>query len=109
MNAEDIRANHYARLNDYRNTREYAEWYRSISGEPPAGERPSLLGQRWEIDEAIYDEFLNMMPPLHWRGGSFYCMEECFDDYHAKFSREGGQYFCEYARLPRPAGPALEL
>ena len=102
----DTRAAHFARLNDYRNTREYAEFYHSIGGEAPAGELPSLLGQRWEITEELYDEFLNMMPPRFWRGGSFYCCEALFDDVAAKFSKEGDRYFCEYARYPKLAGPA---
>ena len=90
MTPAENRDNHFARLNDY---------------------SQSNVGQRWEIDEAIYTEFLEMMPPLHWRGGSFFMCEECFGGLHAKFTEEGGRYFCEFAPLPRRANalaPGIE-
>lgn len=100
MTPADLRATHFARLNAYTRTREYAEWYQTIGGPAPAADLPSLAGQRWEIDEAIYDEFLEMMPPIYAPGGFFTC-EETFDGYHARFTREGDRYYCEFARLPR--------
>lgn len=100
MTPAETRTNHFARLNDYRNSAEYQAYAREIGHAPPEGNLPSLIGNRWEIDEAIYDEFLEMMPPLHWRGGSFYCCEEAFGGLHAKFTREAGRYWCEFARLP---------
>lgn len=96
---EDVRTEHFRRLNDYQGTVEYAEFRRSI-GEPAAPATRRLVGQRWEINVAIYDEFLNMMPPLLWRGGTFYTPEALLEGIHAKFSREADRYFCEYARLP---------
>lgn len=62
------------------------------------------VGARWEIDEAIYNEFLNILPPLGWRGDSFYLCEFLFDDITHRFSREGERFFCEVAYYPpRPA------
>ena len=62
------------------------------------------IGRRWEIDAAIYDEFLEMLPPLGWRGDTFYMSEFTFGDITSKFSREGDRYFCEVATYPpRPA------
>ncbi len=61
MSPEDIRINHFYRLNDYRRTKEYQDYARSIGADMPAGDLPSLLGDRWEITEDIYDEFLNML------------------------------------------------
>ena len=108
MTPAKTRDNHYARLNDYRRTREYQDYAREIGIDVPGDNLPSLLGQRWEIDEAIYDEFLNMIPPLYWRGGSFYCREECFGGLYAKFTQEGDRYFCEYARLPKRLLPGMQ-
>ena len=50
-----------------------------------------------------------MMPPLHWRGGSFFCCEETFGGLYAKFTQEGDRYWCEFAPLPRCSNaPRLE-
>ena len=97
---DDIRRNHFARLNAYANSAEYAEYARSIGAEVPPGDLPPLIGNRWEIDREIYNEFLEMLPPLGWRGGAFYMSEFSFDDITAKFSREGDKYYCEFARYP---------
>jgi len=100
-----ITKEHYRRLNDYRASAEYTEYATAIGYEPAPheGERPSLLGNRWEIDAEIFEEFLNMLPPLRWRrmngGESFFMCELCFDNIGTKFTREGDKYFCEYARL----------
>ena len=110
MTPTSLRDDHFARLNDYRQTREYADWCESIGWARPAGDLPSILGQRWEIDEAIYHEFLEIMPPLHWRGGSFFMCEESFGGLHSKFTEQGGRYWCEFALLPRRANaPALGM
>lgn len=95
---EAIRDNHYENLNAYRDLPGYADRHRS--NETAAAFFASLTGRRWEIDAAIYDEFLNMLPPLHWRNGSFYMIEPLFDGIAAKFTHEGGRYYCEYAFYP---------
>ena len=64
---------------------------------------PSMLGDRWEITEDIYDEFLNMLPPMGWSDGTFYMSEFTFSNITAKFSREGDRYYCEHARYPARA------
>jgi hypothetical protein len=100
MTHDEIRKNHFARLNGYRQSAEYAAYARTIGAEVPQGDLPSLLGNRWEIDEAVYDEFLGMLPPMGWRGGAFYMSEFSFDDITAKFSKDGDRYYCEFARYP---------
>jgi hypothetical protein len=100
MTHDETRKNHFARLNGYRQSAEYAAYARSIGAEVPHGELPSLLGNRWEIDKAVYDEFLGMLPPLGWKGGSFFMSEFSFDDITAKFSKDGDRYYCEFARYP---------
>ena len=52
-----------------------------------------MIGDRWEIDEDIYMEFLEMLPPMGWRGGAFYMSEFSFGDITTKFTREGGKYY----------------
>jgi Protein of unknown function (DUF1419) len=87
MTRDEIRKNHFARLNSYRNSAEYAAYAQSNSAKVPQGNLPSLLGNRWEIDEETYNEFLNILPPLGARGGSFFMSEFAFDDITAKFSK----------------------
>ena len=100
MTHDQLRKNHFARLNAYVPSKEYAEYAKEIGAGAPQGELPSLIGDRWEIDEEIYMEFLEMLPPMGWRGGTFYMSEFSFGDITAKFTREGGRYFCEFARYP---------
>ena len=99
MTHEELRTRHFERLNGYRHSAEFADYRRSIEGDVPPGPLPSLVGDRWEIDRDIYDEFLNILPPLGWRGGTFYLMEFSFGDITAKFTREG-RYYCEHAPYP---------
>lgn len=98
--SEEIRDNHYARLNDYRNTKEYQEYCRDV-GIPFVEKEnlPSLLNNRWEINEELYWEFLEMLPPVGYTNGCFFMCERLFDNISAYFSKEGGKYYCEYRRL----------
>lgn len=114
MTPEQIRKHHFDRLNDYRNSAEYAAYAREIGADVPQGDLPSLLGNRWEISEEIYNEFLEMLPPLGWRGNSFFLREFTFGDVTAKFTKDGDAFYCEFARYPErkqtlvntPWGPA---
>lgn len=95
------RAEHFVLLNDYKATREYAEHCRLIGmAAPDPDGLPSVLGRRWEITADVYDEFLNMLPPMGWRGGVFFMCEFTFGDITAKFTHEAGRYYCEHARYP---------
>lgn len=98
MTHEELRTRHYERLNDYRNSLEYQQ--SPCCFDKREGDFPSLLGARWEIDRDIYEDFLEMLPPLGWRGGVFYMREFSFDDITTKFSKEGDRYYCEFARFP---------
>lgn len=107
MTHEFIRTRHFERLNSYRNSREFAEYYRSIGNQVPEGDYPSLLGKRWEIDEDIFMEFLEVLPPLGFNGRSFYLSEFEFGDITTKYTREGGKYYCECARWPERAAEVV--
>lgn len=100
MTPEEIRTRHYERLNDYRNSIEYQTSRNCY--EKPTGYLKTLIGDRWEIDEEIYMDALECLPPMGWKGDTFYMMEFTFDDITAKFTKEGGRYYCEFARYPEP-------
>ncbi len=101
MTHEQINDNHFARLNGYRDSREYHIYRDQIgAGERNPDEFPSLIGDRWEIDAEIYNEFLGMLPPLGWKNGSFFMLEYSFDDITTKYTKEGDRYYCEFARYP---------
>lgn len=95
MNHDDLRKRHFERLKSYGHSREYAEY----TGAPAEG-LPSLIGDRWEIDEETYRQFLEVLPPLSWRGDTFYLSEFTFGDITTKYTREGDRYYCEFARWP---------
>ncbi|MFO0906823.1 MAG: DUF1419 domain-containing protein [Isosphaeraceae bacterium] len=98
LNHEELVTRHYERLNDYRCSVEYQA--SPNCSEQWTGELMTLIGDRWEIDEEIYDDFLNMLPPLGRQGGVFYMREFTFDDITAKFTKEGSRFYCEFARYP---------
>lgn len=102
----DIRTRHFERLNSYRNSAEYAQYAREIGADVPQGDLPSLIGNRWEIDEQTYREFLEMLPPLGWRSGSFYLSEFTFGDITTKYTKDRDKYYCEFARFPERKPPA---
>lgn len=52
-----------------------------------------------KINESIYDEFLNVLPPLAWRDGSFCICEMLTDDITAVFFQQSGRFFCGYLRM----------
>jgi hypothetical protein len=97
---DEIRKLHFERLNNYRQSAEYTEYSWAI-GAPVLDEKlPSLIGNRWEIDAETYWEFLEVLPPLGWRGDTFYLSEFAFDDITTKYTKEGDKYFCEFAHYP---------
>ena len=100
MTKEEIRKHHFDRLNSYRNSAEYAEYAKTIGADVPPGDLPNLIGNRWEIDSAIYDEFLGVLPPLAYRGNAFFMSEFSFGDITTKFSRDGDKYYCEFVHWP---------
>ena len=93
---------------------EYAEYAKSVAWPAPEGDVPSLIGDRWEIDNETYREFLEVLPPLAVRGNSFYLSEFTCGDITTKYTHEGDRYYCEFARVPAqrervaqtPWGPA---
>lgn len=92
-----LRDEHFKRLNGYRNSREYAAYALEIGNSPPITPNPpTLLGVRWPIDSSLYNEFLEMLPPMRWRGGSFLMREFCFGSITTKYTKEGDRYYCEF-------------
>lgn len=78
--ARNNRSQHFANLNLYRDI-----------GIPAH----KMLGMFWEIDEQIYDEFLNILPPAYCAGG-FRMIEKLTDDIAATYLKVSGRYWCGY-------------
>ena len=100
MTHDQLRTEHFRRLNAYRHSPEFAEYAKQVGAPPPDGPLKPLIGDRWQIDRDIYEEFLGMLPPLGWKGGVFHMSEFSFGDITAKFTQEGDRYFCEFAHYP---------
>jgi hypothetical protein len=107
MTHKEIRKHHSGRLRGYRQSAEFANYAKAAGLPVPQGELPSLLGERWEIDEETYQEFLEVLPPLAHQGGSFYLSEFTFGNITTKYTREGDRYYCEFATYqPQSERPA---
>ena len=100
MTHAQIRKHHFERLNNYRQSAEYAEYAWAIGLPVLDEELPSLIGNRWEIDAETYQEFLEVLPPLAHRGNSFYLSEFTFGNITTKYTKEGDKYYCEFAHYP---------
>ncbi len=91
-----LRDEHFKRINSYHQSLEYAEFCKTIGTTPPFACTESLLGKRWAIDERLYNEFLNILPPMNWRSGSFMMSEYTFSTITTKYSKVGDRYYCEF-------------
>ena len=91
---------HYARLDAYRHSREYAAYRQApAEGVAPDG-LPSLLGDRWEIDHDTYWYFLEVLPPLNMTRDGFVFAEYTFGDITTRYTEAAGRYYCEFVRWP---------
>jgi hypothetical protein len=64
----------------------------------------TVLDAPQEITEGVYWYFLEMMPPMHWRAGSF-CMCEADSEtedgvIRSRFSHVGTRWFHEWICIP---------
>jgi hypothetical protein len=76
--ARGDRTRHFANLNAY----------------ATAGLPATAMDMRfWQIDEAIYMEFLEMLPPVFVQGG-FQMIEKLTGDLAAYYADVGGQFWC---------------
>ncbi|MEO9904325.1 DUF1419 domain-containing protein [Nisaea sp.] len=88
--ARESREQHYENLN-----RAAREKTGSILDADFSGQH----GDMWEINESIYHEFMNLLPPLAWRDSSFCISEMLTDDITAVFFQQSGSFFCRYLRM----------
>jgi hypothetical protein len=58
------------------------------------------VGERQEVNEAVYRYFEDLMTPCLWTETSFYMAEFDDDEVTRKYTREGELYFCEFAEYP---------
>lgn len=56
------------------------------------------LGNVWEIDEDTFCYFLDLLPPMRYRGDSFLLSEPLTGDVHPAYFKHGRRYFCGYVR-----------
>jgi hypothetical protein len=54
-----------------------------------------IEGMKAEISEEIYDEQLNVLPPLYWKKDTFYCCEFLTGSLTTKFWKESERYYCQ--------------
>lgn len=78
--AKGNRSQHFANLNQHREEGFPAE---------------DMTNRFWEIDEDIFDEFLNLLPPIYTTAG-FRLIENLTDDITATFFKVEGRYWCGY-------------
>jgi len=76
--AQGDRTQHYENLNAYTRNGFPARW---------------MLGKYWQIDEAIWDEFHEMLPPEYCDHG-FRMIEKLTGDIAAAYLRIDGDYWC---------------
>lgn len=81
--ARGDRRQHYLNLNLYKMELQNADW---------------MLGKFWQIDQEIYDEFLNLLPPIYCAGGFRLC-ERLTRDIAATFVKVGNDYWCAFTDL----------
>ncbi|RWM86483.1 MAG: DUF1419 domain-containing protein [Mesorhizobium sp.] len=81
--ARDDRTLHFVNLNRYQREGQQAEW---------------MLGKFWQIDAQIYDEFLNLLPPIYC-GGGFRMCERLTRDIAATYFKVGDDYWCGFTDL----------
>jgi hypothetical protein len=83
------REEHFANLNGYDNDGRYSP-----------GECAYVVGHRWEVTEEIFNEFLNVLPPIRWIGDSF-CMSEMLSGSITSmyFKDSLGRYWHEWVDL----------
>ncbi len=96
-NINKLKDEHFRQLNAYRDLPAYKE---ADDYEARAAFFATTVGRKWEIDAELYEEFLNILPPIGWRGDSFHMGEFLFDDITHKYSREDDRYFCEVVYYP---------
>ncbi|RUU78231.1 DUF1419 domain-containing protein [Mesorhizobium sp. M7A.F.Ca.MR.362.00.0.0] len=81
--ALDDRTLHFVNLNRWTREGKPAQW---------------MLGKFWQIDQNIYDEFLNMLPPIYCVGGFRLC-ERLTDDIASTFLTVGPRLWCAFTNL----------
>ncbi|MER8983943.1 hypothetical protein [Mesorhizobium sp. M0843] len=81
--AQGDRTLHYVNLNRWTREGKPADW---------------MLGKFWQIDQTIYDEFLEMLPPIYCPGGFRLC-ERLTDDIAATYLKVGPYHWCTFTNL----------
>ncbi len=74
--------------------------YFDLSREDQNERMVNSLHRPWEITEEIYEEFLEMLPPVNWSGGSFYMLEFSAGNARGHYFQKDGKFYAEEATYP---------
>lgn len=89
-----------------------AEGCKVVSGEElnrlAAEYEQSLIGNWTEITAEQYDDALNILPPLQWTGGGFFCLEAYSGTLHSFYQELDGRYFTSLQSIKAPRADILE-
>ena len=61
------------------------------------------LHRPWEITKDIFEEFLEMLPPVDWTSAGFYMLEYSCGNTRGHYFKKDGKHYCEEATYPRGA------
>lgn len=65
---------------------------------------PATPGTKWPVTEQIYNHFLEVLPPLNWKGSSFMMSEAHHHTdkgvVRSRYFKENGLYWHEYVEVP---------
>ncbi|TPL42593.1 hypothetical protein [Mesorhizobium sp. B2-4-5] len=81
--AKGDRTLHFVNLNRWTREGKPAEW---------------MLGKFWQIDREIYEEFLNLLPPIYCPGGFRLC-ERLTGEIAATYLQVGPYHWCAFSDL----------
>lgn len=68
----------------------------------------SLCGDWREITEETYDDMLNILPPLKWHNGGFFCMEAYAGTIHSFYQELNGKYYTSLQDITTPRRDILK-
>lgn len=68
----------------------------------------NLCGEWSEISQSQYDEALDVLPPLAWKNGGFFCREADTHNVHAFYQELNGKYYTSLQRTSTPRDEILQ-
>ena len=85
------------------------ETYKELSDEIDKRNYQNIKGLKAKITEEKYMYFLEVLPPMGWKGNTFYMREFLSGDLTFKFTKVGNQFYCEVADFREERSDLIEL